>query len=52
MITMNRHFAWSIATDTANRNMRKNHRKAWNEDDYNLAVDTFNLIWKEIPCNK
>lgn len=28
------------AWDAANAQMRKNNRKAWNEDDYNLACQT------------
>jgi len=32
------------AQDEADRNMRKDGRKAWNADDYNIAVRTYNKL--------
>ena len=29
----------AIGQDAANRSMRKAHREAWNEDDWNASVD-------------
>lgn len=44
-IEMDYHLARACATDEANRNMRKNGRKAWNEEDYNICVEAFNRLW-------
>lgn len=44
---LTRRLAWAAATDEANRQMRKAGREAWSEDDYNLAVQTFNRLWPE-----
>jgi hypothetical protein len=44
---MTREIAWAIAQDAANASMRADGRKAWNADDYNLAVQTFNRLWPE-----
>ena len=46
MRTMNYEIARAIATDKANRNMRKNDRKQWDEEDYDMACETFNKLWK------
>jgi hypothetical protein len=37
--------AWSIATDEANRHMKKQGRIAWNQTDYNIAIECFNRLW-------
>jgi hypothetical protein len=37
--------ATSCAKDEANRNMRKNGRSAWNEEDHDLAVITLHRLW-------
>lgn len=39
--------AHAAGTDAANRNMTKNGRKSWNEDDYSICVDEFNRIYPE-----
>ncbi len=36
--------AWSIANDTANRNMRRANRESWSQEDYDIAVDTFDRL--------
>jgi len=33
--------------DAGNRNMRKHGRKAWNEDDWNVAVETMLRIMND-----
>ncbi len=35
--------------DAANRSMRAAGRKAWNEDDANLAAREFNRLWPLCP---
>lgn len=45
MIEMTRTLANAAAMDAANRNMRKNGREQWNEDDYNIASREFNRLW-------
>jgi hypothetical protein len=37
-------FLRASAQDAANMQMRKAGRKAWNEDDYNLAADTLDRL--------
>lgn len=44
-IQITRELANASAMDAANSQMRKAGRKAWNEDDYNLSVATFNRLW-------
>lgn len=44
-MTLTRDIANAIAMDYANRQMRKAGRTAWSEDDYNLAVETFEGLW-------
>ena len=44
-IELTRDLAWSASLDAGNRSMRKAGRTAWNEDDYNTAVDEFNRLW-------
>ena len=39
---MDRELANAIALDAGNASMRRGGRKAWNEDDYNAAVEAFN----------
>ena len=36
--------AFAAAEDAANRSMRKAGRKAWNEDDWNVGVATFDRL--------
>ena len=43
-LTMNYIFAHAIARDDANRNMRKQGRKKWNKQDYNIAAKRLNEI--------
>lgn len=45
--TLTRDLAWSIATDTANTQMRNAGRACWNRDDYNLAIETFDRLWPQ-----
>lgn len=44
-ITLDYELARAIATDAANRNMRKNGRKKWSERDYMIAVSTLNELY-------
>lgn len=37
--------AMAAAKDAANAQMRKAGRKAWSQEDYNRAVETFNALW-------
>lgn len=46
-ITLTRELAQCAGRDAANRNMRKNGRTAWDEDDYNIAWAEFNRLWPE-----
>lgn len=46
-ITPTAEIARAIARDEANRNMRAHGRTAWNEDDYDVAVETFHRIYHE-----
>ena len=43
--TMTREIAWALAKDRADARMRDGGRKAWDVDDYNHAVHTFNQLW-------
>lgn len=40
-----RQIAFSAGYDAANRQMRKHCRKAWSEEDYNLACRTTNSLF-------
>ncbi len=42
---LTREIARSAATDAADRQKRKAGRKAWSEDDYNLACREFERLW-------
>lgn len=42
-----RDIAWAVSTDAGNRSMRKAGRKAWNEDDWNVAVAELNRLLPE-----
>jgi hypothetical protein len=44
-IEMTYDLAMAAAQDAANRQMRKNNRSAWNEEDYNLMCDVFDRLW-------
>ena len=44
-IKMDYELARACATDAANRNMRKNGRKAWSDEDYGIAVKTLDELW-------
>ena len=46
-VTLTRELAWAAATDEGNRSMRKGGRSKWNEEDYNVAVETFNELWPD-----
>lgn len=41
-LVMDRELANAISLDAGNASMRKGGRVAWNEDDYNAAVEAFN----------
>lgn len=45
MIEMTRTMANDAAMDAANRNMRKNGREQWSEEDYNIAHKEFERLW-------
>ncbi len=36
--------AMAIGQDAGNRNMRRNNRTAWNEEDRNVSIDTVNRV--------
>lgn len=38
----------AIGQDAGNHNMRKNNRKAWNDDDWNVAAETSNKLLDSI----
>lgn len=40
-----RDLAWAAAFDAANRHMRANGRKVWNEDDANVHTAEFNRLY-------
>lgn len=42
--SMTLEIAYAIGRDEANRQMRKEGRTAWSEDDYNLACETVNRL--------
>jgi hypothetical protein len=44
-ITMTYELARACSMDAANRNMRKNGRKAWNKEDYGIACKELNRLW-------
>jgi hypothetical protein len=46
-LTMTEQIARAASWDEANRNMRKNGRKTWNEEDYNVAVETYDRLWPD-----
>lgn len=37
--------AMACGQDAGNRHMRKAGRMAWNEEDYNAAVEEFSRLW-------
>jgi len=45
IIQMNYSLAMAAGQDAANRRMRKQCRKKWNQDDWNLMVDTFDRLF-------
>lgn len=44
-LVQSRALASSIATDAANRQMRKAGRSKWSKADYNEATRTFARVW-------
>jgi hypothetical protein len=46
-LRMTRELAWAMATDAANTSMRTFERTAWNEEDYDLAIRTFEALCPE-----
>ena len=36
--------AMAAGHDAATLNMRKNHRKKWNQEDYDIAIKTVNAL--------
>jgi hypothetical protein len=47
-IKLDQELVRAYATDEGNRSMRKAGRKAWNEDDYNVAARTYNELLEKI----
>lgn len=43
-IVMNDNIARAAGWDAGNRNAKKHGRTTWNEDDYNVAVETYNKL--------
>ena len=48
-IAMTAKFARASGTDAGNKNMRKNGRHQWNEDDYDVAVAVTNSLLACVP---
>jgi len=44
MPTLTRDTAWATATDAADRQMRAEGRDAWDSEDLELAINTFELL--------
>lgn len=44
--------AMAAGRDAANRNMRKAGRSVWNEDDYNVAIDTYTRLMVPLDTPK
>jgi hypothetical protein len=42
-----REIALAAATDAGDRNMQAGGRKAWSEEDFNVATDTLGRLWYE-----
>ncbi len=38
----------AAAQDAGNKNMRKNKRPVWNEDDYNFAANTLQCLLEKL----
>lgn len=51
-IKLDLRLARDIAQDYGNRNMRKNGRTEWNNDDWNIASKTLNDLWPVNPILK
>jgi hypothetical protein len=49
LIKLTRDLARRASWDAANRAMRAGGRKAWNEDDANIAAAEFNRLWPLCP---
>ena len=49
---LTREIAWAAATDAANQAMRQAGRSSWSRDDYALAVEVFNRLWRENPAGE
>lgn len=45
MIKMTRDLAFAASWDAANRNIKKNKRKKWNKEDYNVGVEVYDKLW-------
>ena len=45
-ILLTRSLAMAAARDAANKAMRADNRTAWIQEDYLIAVQTFNKLWK------
>lgn len=41
---MTHKIAMAAGQDAANRNMKRNGRTEWNEEDWNVACETFNKL--------
>jgi hypothetical protein len=48
-VIMDLKLARACAQDAGNRNMRKNGRKEWNEEDWNIATAMLNKLWPINP---
>lgn len=46
LIKIDRQLASAAGQDAANRNMRKEGRHVWNEEDWNIAAKTFHKLMK------
>ena len=44
-IKLTREIAWAASKDAANRAMRKGGRKAWSQEDFNVAIGEFDRLW-------
>jgi len=50
-ITMTYSLAIAAGQDAGNRSMRQAGRSKWDEDDWNVAAETFGRLWPEPAHN-
>lgn len=50
-VTLTRDLAFASGQDAGNASMRKHNRKAWNDEDYNVAARTTNKLLRYVPLS-